>query len=283
MADLEQDNYTPDKQIALSFPHITDLARVFTASMDNNPDLSYFYLNIRPEHFEKIKTLPASFTLLWDNSNSARNRDIDKELEVLDAYIKKIGKLKIELVPFNIACEKAETFVISNGDWSTLKSVLKKMIYDGGTCFGNIDFKRFTGDEILLFSDGISDFGNSEPAFSSIPVYTINSSLVASHEALTSIAQRSGGVYINLNKNTTGSSVELLSNNNYHFISVVTENGEVSDIYPSMPCQFINSFSMAGVMSGRSATLVLNFGFGSTVVHSSEFNWSRTVQPSRKW
>ena len=142
------------------------------------------------------------------------------------------------------------------------------MVYDGGTSFGSIDFTKYQSDEILLFTDGMTDFGNSEPEFSNTPVNTINSSVSANHDFLTYIAQRSGGVYVNLNKLTNAEALSLLNTNNFHFISAQIENGNVSNIYPSIPCQFTNSFSLSGIMANKSATLLLNFGFGTTVVYS---------------
>ena len=268
IANFEQDNYKPDKQIALAFPHISDTERIFTATKNNNSDSSYFYLTIRPKLSVKAKLLPKLITLLWDNSNSSQARDIEKELAILDAYFQKIGSLSVELVPFNIKTEKAETFVITNGNWDKLKSAIMTMVYDGGTSFGSIDFTKYQSDEILLFTDGMTDFGNSEPEFSNTPVNTINSSVSANHDFLTYIAQRSGGVYVNLNKLTNAEALSLLNTNNFHFISAQIENGNVSNIYPSMPCQFNNSFSLSGIMANKSATLLLNFGFGTIVVYS---------------
>jgi tetratricopeptide (TPR) repeat protein len=268
VANFEQDNYTPDKQIVLAFPHINETARIFTAKKNNNSDSSFFYLSIRPKLSVEAKVLPKKVTLLWDNSNSAQNRDIEKELAILDAYIQKIGSLSIDLVPFNIKTGNAETFVIVNGVWDKLKSAIKGMDFDGGTSFGSIDFNKFKSDEVLLISDGMTNFGNSEPIFSTAPVITINSNVIADHDFLTYLAQRSGGVYVNLNKFTNAEALQLLTNSNFHFISAQIENGKISDIYPSMPCQFTNSFSLAGIMTGKSASLILNFGFGSTVVYS---------------
>ncbi|MCJ7449770.1 MAG: DUF2135 domain-containing protein [Bacteroidales bacterium] len=282
VADFKQDNYTPDKQIALAFPHVSDSARIFTAAKNNNSDSSYFYLSIRPRIIVKAKMLPKQITLLWDNSNSAQDRNIEKELAVLGAYIQKIGSLSIELVPFNIKTGKAETFEIANGNWDKLKSTIKAMVLDGGTSFGSIDFTKFKSEEVLLFTDGMTNFGSPEPVFSKTPVNTINSSVTANHAFLTYIAQRSGGVYINLNKLTSAEASTLLNNSNFHFISALVENGKVSDIYPSMPYQFNNSFSLTGIMAGKSATLLLNFGFGTTFVYSKRImiNADNSVEPA---
>jgi hypothetical protein len=282
VANLKQENYTPNKQIALAFPHISDSARIFTATKNNNSDSSYFYLTIRPGIAAKAKSLPKLITLLWDNSNSAQERNIEKELAILGAYIQKIGSLSIELVPFNIKTGKAETYVITNGNWDKLRSAIKAIAFDGGTSFGSIDFTKFKSDEVLLFSDGMTNFGSPEPVFSGTPVITINSSLSANHAFLTYIAQRSGGVYINLTTLTNNEAVTMLTNSNFHFISAQIEKGKVSNIYPSMPCQFNNSFSLTGIMAGKSTSLLLNFGFGTTVVYSKQIkiNADNSVEPA---
>jgi tetratricopeptide (TPR) repeat protein len=270
VANFEQNNYTPDKQISLAFPHINDKPTVFTARKNNNSDSSYFYLNIRPQLSAEKKVLPKKVTLLWDNSNSARNRDIEKEIAIVDDYIKKIGNLTVKLVPFNIKTGKVETFNIVNSDFNKLNAALKNINFDGGTSFGCIDFSKFNSDEILVISDGLSNFGNLEPLFSTTPVITINSSITANHDFLTYLAQRSGGLYVNLNKLTNTQALQLLTSNNFHFISAQINNGNITDSYPSIPSQFSNTFSMAGLLKGKSATLTLNFGFGSRIVYSKK-------------
>ena len=95
-------------------------------------------------------------------------------------------------------------------------------------------------------------------------------------------------MYINLSKLTNDEAFTMLTTSNYHFISAKIESGKVSDIYPSMPCQFNRSFSLAGIMSGKSATITLNFGFGTTKVYSKtiKIDTSSSESPSivsRMW
>jgi len=286
IADFEKDNYTPDKQIALSFPKINNEPKIFTAS--KNADTSYFYVNLKPEIHESIKILPKTITVLWDKSNSSKNRNSEKDFSILEAYIKKIGNVTIELVPFSLKTEKPQLYVIENGKCEKLIADLKAMIFDGATSFGCLDFTKFKTDEILLFSDGMSTFGKSDPIISNIPIQTINSSLVANHAFLTFISQKSGGVYININKLSNDEALSKLSNNAYQFISAKIENGKVFDVYPSMPCIFNGNFSIAGVTVGKSSSIILNFGFGNTIVYSKKIditanNIADNVLLSRLW
>jgi hypothetical protein len=271
VANLEQNNFVPDKQIALSFPQTGNSERVYTAA-DQHSDSSYFYVNIRPEFTQQIKTLPKRITLLWDNSNSALNRNPEKEIAVLDNYIGKIGNLTVELVPFNIKTRKPEVYEIQNGKWDNLKAALKAMVYDGGTSLGCLDFTKFRSDEILLVTDGITTFGNAEPKFSHTPVYTINSNIAAHPYFLTYIAQQTGGVYIDLNKFSTDEALQKLTHTDFHFISAQVKEGQVTGIYPTLPSPFYNTFNLAGKLHGKSAMLVLNFGFGSTITYSKTVN-----------
>jgi len=133
---------------------------------------------------------------------------------------------------------------------------------------GCLDFTKYKSDEILLFSDGMSTFGKTEPEFSNTPVYTLNSGIISNHQFLTYIAQHSGGMYLDINKFTGEELLAKLTNSNYHFISAQVVNGKIGEVYPSMPCQFNNTFSMAGTMCGKSATLVLNFGIGTTITYT---------------
>ena len=268
VANFERTNFMPDKKIALSFPHVNNTEKIFTANLNNNSDSSYFYINFRPKQLQQVKVLPRRITLLWDKSHSAQARNLTKELAVLEAYFRKIGNLTVELVSFNIKAANSEVFEISNGNWTALKSALETMFYDGGTSLGCLDFTKYKSDEILLFSDGVSTFGGNEPKLSQTPVYTLNSGLSADLAYLTYIAQHNGGLYIDLNKLTNEEVLTKLTGNNYQFISAQIVSGNVSDIYPSKPCQFNNTFSAAGVMKGKSAKLILNFGFGSTISYS---------------
>jgi len=268
VASIEKDNFVPDKNIVLEFPHVNTTERVFTAAKNNSADSSYFYINIKPQPSEQVKALPKRMTLLWDNSNSAQYRNLEKELMILDNYIQKIKNLTVELALFNIKASKAETFEIVNGNWDNLKLALKTIVYDGGTSLGCIDFTKFKSDEILLFSDGMTTFGNDKPKFSQTPIYTLNSSATANPMFLTYIAQHTGGVYIDLNKLSSNEALDKITNSNYHFISAQIQSGQISNIYPSMPCQFDKTFSLAGIIRGKSAKVVLNFGFGSTITYS---------------
>jgi hypothetical protein len=273
IADYKMENYLPNKQLAFLIPNNNNTI-CYTESFKNNSDSSWFYFNFKPKQFDREKILPKKIAVFWDNSNSCSTRDIEKELAVIDGYLKKIGNVQIELIPFNIKAEKSKTFIIINGKWDELRKALSDMDYDGGTSYGNIDFSKYNCDEILLCSDGISNFGSSIPVFSKAPIMVINSNTIANHSLLTFISQCSGGLYLNLTKTTTSEAIGMLCKSDYHFISAKIVQGNVTQLYPSTPVQFQNTFSQAGVLKGKSATILLNFGFGNTIVYTEKIDIS---------
>lgn len=272
--DFERNDFIPDKRIALAFPHYrtknshVTKDEVFTAFMNDSKDSSYFYTTVRPEQFKEIKLLPKRITLLWDVSNSSDKREIEKEIDLLDAYIHHIGNLTIDLVTFNFKAATPVRFDITNGQWDSLKKNLKSINYDGGTALGCLDLTTYKCDEFLLFSDGITTFGDSKPVLSAKPIYAIHSIASTETSILTSIALESGGTCININKFTKDESLKMLTEGNFHFISAKILSGNLTSVFPSKPCLFNNTFSLAGILCGNSATIKLNFGIGNTITYS---------------
>jgi hypothetical protein len=270
LADFKKENYLPDKQLAFMIPYNHGDVNCYAESISEGSDSTWFYFNLRPKQFNREKKLPQKTALFWDNSNSCGAWDIDKELLLLDGYFQKIGNLQVELVPFNIRAEKSKVFNVAGGNWSDLRKALLDITYDGGTSFGVIDFSKYVCDEFLLFSDGLSDFGLTNPTFSKVPVICINSNVIANHSFLTYISQNTGGRYINLTKLTAKEALGMLTTSDYHFISAKIIEGNISEVYPSMPAPFQNTFSQSGILKGKSATILLNFGFGNEVVYTEK-------------
>ncbi len=90
---------------------------------------------------------------------SCQNRDTKKELDLLNVYFQKIKNTKVTLYFLNYTFEKQKEFVISDGNWSELKTVLEKTKYDGGTRYSQISFEN--QDEFLFFSDGLSSLSEN--------------------------------------------------------------------------------------------------------------------------
>ena len=177
-ADFKSKKFIPNKQIGFLIPKEDNQHKTL---IKKTSDKNYFYLNLISESKFRPKTLPTKICLLWDASDSGKNRDLQKEFLLLQEYFQKIGNLTIEIVQFSFWVHSAKIFTIQNGNTDEVIQYLKDVKYDGGTQLGALDLNKYTCDEFLLVSDGVSNFGDSELKLSQTPVYAINSSVTAEH------------------------------------------------------------------------------------------------------
>lgn len=144
------------------------------------------------------RTLPGVVTLAWDASGSGAARDHGRELALLDAYFAQARRMTVQLVRLRDAAEPAQRFEVRDGQWRELRAALETMVYDGATNLGAFVPDAQAG-EVLLFSDGLSNFGAMQRFDAgAAPVYTINAATRADAARLRDIAERSGGRSIDL-------------------------------------------------------------------------------------
>lgn len=92
-------------------------------------------------------------TICWDNSLSMAQRDVEKELLVLDDYFKENQNVKVQLIYFNIDATQKD-YLISNGNWNELKNDLIATNYDGATLYGKFP-EMIKHPNVYVFTDGI--------------------------------------------------------------------------------------------------------------------------------
>ena len=184
ISEVSQQNFTLNQNIALTFPKI-EKPQTISATKGNK---TYCYGNIALATAQpKNRPIPTKIGILWDASHSASNRDRAKEFAFLDAYFayfKALKNVKVVLSSFNIRTDKTLTFEVKNGNWQALKSYLESLQYDGATDGNAINF-NLKADELLLFSDGIFNFGSKDFSVNEVvkqaktPITVVNASAVA--------------------------------------------------------------------------------------------------------
>ncbi|PIB22975.1 hypothetical protein [Maribacter sp. 4G9] len=102
--------------------------------------------------FAQVST-NGDLTICWDNSLSMAQRDLEKDLLVLDDYFEENRNVKVQLIYFNIDITQKD-YVISNGDWNELKSDLIATDYDGATFYGKFT-EMIKHPNVYVFTDGI--------------------------------------------------------------------------------------------------------------------------------
>ncbi len=233
-------------------------------------DRDFFYINIFKQKQIIPKEFPKSICIYWDESASEASRDSSKEIALLQSYLKKCNDVDVKLILFSNEIDTVMNFNIIQGNCHKLISTLKKTYYDGGTQLGALDFNKYPCDEILLFTDGVSNFGHSEIKLSNTPVFVINSSNNAEHSYLNFIADKTAGEYINLTKLSADEAIGIISNMNLSFISAEYDKNAIEDVYPSKPVLCSGNITFAGIIKKPEAKIKLNFGYGKTITSSEE-------------
>jgi hypothetical protein len=259
-ASLEKENYLPDEKLVFEVPVQDNVPSVLTQDAGGQ---YYFYGNVFIEGNTKLRKIPSSIGLIWDNSLSCQTRDLKKELDLLDAYFQKIKNTKVTLYFLNYTFEKQKEFIISNGNWSELKTALENTKYDGGTRYSQLNFTNH--DEYLFCTDGLSSLSENSFPKTKKAVFTISSSVSADFAFLNYSSSKTGGNFINLNQLSTENALDKLMSTNLKFLGI-KENLLITDLFPMEGTSVSGNFSFSGISLNPKNEITLLFGNGDDAV-----------------
>jgi len=262
-AALHTTNYVPGYSIAFNIPKPSDAAEVMLQEFENS---YYFLINTGLEKKERAKPLPTAISLLWDASLSGTARNTTKEINLLDAYFKKVNNATINFIVFSNTIKNTKTFNLQNGDWGELKKTIAAIQYDGATNLGNLNLKNIKTDEFILVSDGHQTLGNKALELNKKPVYCINSAVAADYSNLNFIAAKTGGVVIDLQSEKVAEALNKLINEPFRFLGI-KQNDFTKEHYPSMPVVVSNNFTVAGIADAGIKEITLQFGYGNAITY----------------
>lgn len=219
------------------------------------------------------KTLPGKVAVYFDVSASAKNRNLQKEYNLLKKYLEYCKCTEITCVTFSNTVHEQKTFQNSQ----QLIDFLKTQSYDGGTNM-KLDFSSVTADEILLFSDGLHNFGEEEPVrgngyFSKkgqIPVVAVNSSSSADFGALKAVSDN----FVNLYECSEEKALELLTVENLKLLKAEFDGKSVTEVYPAAGENITDRFSIAGILNKKNGKVKLEFGYNGKVLKTVDLNLS---------
>ncbi|MCC6197621.1 MAG: hypothetical protein IT518_24490, partial [Burkholderiales bacterium] len=165
------------------------------------------------------RALPQRVTIVWDSSGSGRARNHAREFALLDAYFGKARDVDVRLVRVRDAAESPLAFRVIDGDWRALRRALDATVYDGAT-----DLGAFVPDpdarEVLLFTDGITNFGVRRLPAVGVPLYTISAAARADAPLLRNAAEATGGRFIDLHTTTAADAADALLTESSHVTAV---------------------------------------------------------------
>ncbi|MFK7924623.1 MAG: VIT domain-containing protein [Bacteroidia bacterium] len=252
-------DYLPNRSLGFLVPQAVKSHKVMIEEYEGE---WWFYANLRPEQYVRQKAKPKNIHLIWDASHSGRNRDIAKELSILDRYFSWVENTTIHWHILRNTLESGNNIRVKNGDWSALRNILENLPFDGGSNIGEIDIKPLIADEIILISDGLHTIGEDDfSPQSTPPIYIINTSAVADYSRLEFSAQATGGRFINALGMSSVEAAEALRGQTYQFLGMEVLDGLVEDRWPRQACKVEGAFSLAGKLLSRQAKIRLDFGF----------------------
>lgn len=264
-AFFEEKDFFSQQELIINIPQDDESISTIVEKSKNGDH--FFYQNIKPEIYKQEKEDPKSICVIWDVSNSASNRDLEKERMVLADYLSKISNCKLRLITFSNEVNTNQTL----NSKQELLSALENQIYDGATQIGIIPFQSIQEEEIILVSDIIHTFGDKNVDLPNRPIHVINSSTGADYSLQKLFSLSTGGQVINLSAFTVDESVNQLLRTQYQFISLEILEGEIIESYPKLNKKITSNFSFAGILKSQKGKVKLNFGFGNTIV------WSKTI------
>ncbi len=240
---------------------------------EKGADRDFFYVLLNPEVLQLQKKEPAAIAIVWDASSSAQNRDLDKEIQLLEKYLNRFEKLDVTIIQFSDKLRKQSNHKVVYGNFDPVIAALKNVIYDGGTNFNSIDFSQLEWDEILLFSDGITNLGALDFNSKKSVVNTICSSAVSDVRTLKYLANTTGGSFVNLLHTSIEDAQELLTSKSYRFLGATFNDEKISQVFPSQAQNIPpnSTFSVSGrIKKNYKSAILLNFGVGGQILETKE-------------
>lgn len=258
IAEINKTNFTPNESLKITIPKVNESSNVLVQKASDNK--SYFAASVAMNFPIKEKAKSQKIAIIWDNSFSGSKRDHKKELDFLNAYFLENKDIGVSFVLLNNILEKTEEFTVSGGNWSALKNRILTLKYDGGTDFGALKEIPQT-DEYLLFSDGISNFGDLALKFKK-PVNSIASTPTSDFNLLKLLALQSGGNFINLNELDTQSALKTFNRLPILFLGF-KESNTIQELFPNVGTAVNEPVNIFGIASPNLGKLTALFSVGN--------------------
>lgn len=258
IAEITKTDFTPNESLKVTIPKNKNSSNVVLQKAAG--DKFYFAANVGLDFPIKEKPKSQKIAIIWDNSYSGSKRNCDKELQFLEAYFSDNKNVSVSFSLLNNTFEKAQEFYISQGNWSELKNRILNVKYDGGTDFGAL--KEVSGvEEYLLFSDGISNFGDLKMKFKK-PLNSISSTPTSDFNLLKLLANQSGGNFINLNELDSQSALKIYKKLPVRFLGF-KENTNMQELFPNIGSVINEPINIFGIASGNLGKLTAVFSVGN--------------------
>ncbi|MCP2028850.1 tetratricopeptide (TPR) repeat protein [Flavobacterium sp. HSC-32F16] len=258
IAEINKTNFTPNESLKISIPKVNESSNVLLKKASD--DKFYFAASVSMNFPVKEKTKSQKIAIIWDNSFSGSKRNHQKELDFLNAYFLENKDIAVSFALLNNTLEKTEEFTVSGGNWGALKDRILNLKYDGGTDFSALkEIPQI--DQYLLFSDGISNFGDLTLKFKK-PLNSITSTPTSDFNLLKLLASQSGGNFINLNELDTPSALKTFNRLPIIFLGF-KETNTIQELFPNVGTAVNEPVNIFGIASANLGKLTAVFSVGN--------------------
>ncbi len=230
---------------------------------------SYFVADLRapaPAAFNGPVRQGGTVLVAWDASLSRANSDLAKEFALLASVLNVLAPEAVETVAFRNAAEAGPTLRGTPKEMAAAFAAWAgKLAYDGGTNLGALQRGRFAGKDprlALLFTDGQGNLGPETPDLGGVPVFAISSAALANRPFLADLAERSGGVAIDLTTAAPDAAAARIAAPAFRFLGAEYDPKAIADFVPERKTPVQGNFTIAGRLLAEQATVKLRFGDG---------------------
>jgi len=204
---------------------------------------------------------PTRVGLFWDASLSRDRSDHTGEIAVLEAWMRKVGDVDVDLVVFRDVPEDPRPFAVRGGAAPPLVSFLEHLVYDGGTNLGALRFTK-RHDYALLFSDGLGNLGAEMPQALPVPVYAVTADAQANHALLAHLGGQSGGDFLSLQRLDPVAAVAAIGDRGFGLQGIDYDARTIADLTPRGPRRLSGRLMVTGRLLAAETTVALRYGEG---------------------
>ncbi len=217
----------------------------------------YFYAEVPGFKLTRAqRPLPKQLALIWDASGSGAERDHNREWALLDAWFKTVRHATVHLRIARDRVEDGGTFTVRNGDWKALRTVLQKVAYDGATNPAAF-VPTEAVDMVLLFSDGLTNYGETTFPRYAVPLLAVSAARSADTDRLRHAAEQSGGAFVDLTRTSTVAAVRAMLEAPMRLVNVHASGAK--DIVVSPRDAQTGRVAVAGVLTAPDALVELEW------------------------
>jgi tetratricopeptide (TPR) repeat protein len=253
LVDFSRTNYVGKQILRIDYPRMGP-STVVTEEKDGQ---IYFYAELPTVAGKQAsRPKPQKLGIVWDASASGATRDHGLEFAMLDAYLKSLGHVVVQLQVARDRAEPLQTFTVKDGDWKALRAALENLAYDGATS-GEALTPGTTAELNLLFSDGLVNFGQGHLQAGQAPLFAVNSVAGADVARLRQLADGSGGRVLNLLNTSAAQAVFELGHLQVH-LAGLHSNG-ATDLVSNTLLAEGDRIKIAGVLTQPQASIDLDW------------------------